>query len=245
MASFGSLKSAIFEKEERKQQYQAHIRGLNAYDRHKKFVKDYVGFYGKETTTFEKLPVKTDHDTLKEGYRFIRSEEDDMDPSWEQRLVKRYYNKLFKEYCIADMSQYKNGKIGLRWRVEKEVVSGKGQFICGNKHCDEKDGLASYEVNFSYFEAGENKQALVKLVACERCAEKLHYKRQKEKELSEKREKEDYKRKRDRKSDDSGETESRRSEERRKKGKKASTSAADSKIDDDENFDEFLEGMFP
>lgn len=103
-----------------------------------------------------------------------------------------------------------------------------GQFICGNKHCDEKEGLASYEarvcslyessqlisslaflltelivedisfvnivtfykfscifieslhpifhflfavllqVNFSYFEAGENKQALVKLVACER-----------------------------------------------------------------------------
>lgn len=30
--------------------------------------------------------------------RFIRSEEDDMDPSWEQRLVKRYYAKLFKEY---------------------------------------------------------------------------------------------------------------------------------------------------
>jgi hypothetical protein len=24
-----------------------------------------------------------------------------------------------------------------------------GQFICGNKHCDEKDGLASYEVRYS------------------------------------------------------------------------------------------------
>ncbi|RVX02878.1 Protein FRA10AC1 [Vitis vinifera] len=89
--------------------------------------------------------------------------------------------------------------IGLRWRTEKEVISGKGQFICGNKHCDKRDGLTSYEgktkplcwpsgqplmiiceiylnstsivkkeVNFSYFEAGENKQALVKLVTCER-----------------------------------------------------------------------------
>ncbi|RRT74829.1 hypothetical protein B296_00031888, partial [Ensete ventricosum] len=57
-------------------------------------------------------------------------------------------------------------QIGLRWRTEKEVVSGKGQFICGNKKCNEKDGLGSYEVNFSYLEAGENKQALVKLVAC-------------------------------------------------------------------------------
>ncbi|KAM2918792.1 hypothetical protein COP2_040837 [Malus domestica] len=148
MASFGSLKSAIFDREERKQQYQAHILGLNAYDRHKKFVKDYVNFYGRQESSHVKPPVKTDQDTLREGYRFIRSEEDDMDRSWEQRLVKRYYDKLFKEYCIADMSHYKSGKIGLRWRTEKEVVSGKGQFICGNKHCDVKDGLASYEASF-------------------------------------------------------------------------------------------------
>ncbi|KAK4253725.1 hypothetical protein QN277_010364 [Acacia crassicarpa] len=244
MASFGSLKSAIFEREERKQQYQAHIRGLNAYDRHKKFVNDYVRFYGKEKPSNLRLPIKTDEDTLREGYRFIRSEEDDMDPSWEQRLVKRYYNKLFKEYCIADMSHYKSGKIGLRWRTEKEVISGKGQFICGNKHCDEKDGLASYEVNFCYFEAGENKQALVKLVVCERCAEKLHYKRRKEKEKLEKREQEDS-RKRNRSKSDDDSDELNESKEKRRKGKRASTSASDHKTDDDDNFDEFLEGMFP
>ncbi|KAF9613804.1 hypothetical protein IFM89_011973, partial [Coptis chinensis] len=29
-------------------------------------------------------------------------------------------------YCIADMSKYKKGEIGLRWRIEKEVISGKG-----------------------------------------------------------------------------------------------------------------------
>ena len=74
-SSFASLKSAIFDREEKKQyvqsslssnflilsikfdslfffssllnfgfwfrQYQAHIRGLNAYERHKKFIKDY------------------------------------------------------------------------------------------------------------------------------------------------------------------------------------------------------------
>ncbi|KAI3982309.1 hypothetical protein MKX01_037842, partial [Papaver californicum] len=110
MASFASLESAIFEKEERKQQYQSHIRGLNAFDRHKKFVKDYVDFYGTRRKVDIVFPSKTDQDTLREGYRFIRSEEDDMDRSWEQRLVKRYYDKLFKEYCIADMSQYKKGK---------------------------------------------------------------------------------------------------------------------------------------
>ncbi|XP_057978649.1 uncharacterized protein LOC131165034 isoform X3 [Malania oleifera] len=215
MASLGSMKSAIFDKEERKQQYQAHIRGLNAYDRHKKFLKDYVTFYGKESSTHKKLPVKTDQDTLREGYRFIRSEEDDINPTWEQRLVKRYYDKLFKEYCIADMSQYKTGKIGLRWRTEKEVISGKGQFVCGNKHCDEKEGLASYEVNFSYFEAGESKQALVKLVTCERCAGKLLYKKQNEREQLDKKEKEELRRKRERpNSDDDADDE--RSKQKRK-----------------------------
>ncbi|GMI95725.1 hypothetical protein like AT4G15030 [Hibiscus trionum] len=248
MASFGSIKSAIFDREEKKQQYQAHIRGLNAYDRHKKFLNDYVGFCGKEKSTDVKFPVKTDHDTLREGYRFIRSEEDDMNPYWEQKLVKRYYDKLFKEYCIADMSQYRSGKIGLRWRTEKEVISGKGQFLCGNKHCNEKDGLASYEVNFSYFEAGENKQALVKLVTCERCAEKLHYKKRKE-EL-ERKQKKEYKRKRDQSKDkDDTDEEYERSREKRK-GNRASSSAVnresddDDDDDDDEDFDRYLEGMF-
>ncbi|XP_062115347.1 uncharacterized protein LOC133829632 [Humulus lupulus] len=246
MASFASLKSEIFAKEEKKQQYQAHISGLNAYDRHKKFIKDYVVHYGKEKSSNIRLPIKTDQDTLREGYRFIRSEEDDMDTSWEQRLVKRYYDKLFKEYCLADMSHYKTGKIGLRWRTEKEVVSGKGQFICGNKHCDEKEGLASYEVNFSYFEAGENKQALVKLVTCERCAEKLHYKKRKEKEKSERLDQEEHRKKRNRsRSDDDTDSDKEKSKEKRRKGKKASASASDLKVDDDDHFDEYLEGMFP
>ncbi|KAI3739945.1 hypothetical protein L2E82_30359 [Cichorium intybus] len=244
MASFGSIRSEIFDKEEKKQQYQAHILGLNAYDRHKKFLKDYVSYYGGEGQKQEKLPVKTDQDTLREGYRFIRSEEDDMDTSWEQRLVKRYYNKLFKEYCIADMSHYKTGKIGLRWRTEKEVTSGKGQFVCGNKHCSEEEGLSSYEVNFAYFEAGENKQALVKLVTCERCAKKLLYKKlkEKEKEESKRREKEEHQKKREREETDDDDT---RKDYERGKGKKLSTSTGDGKADEEDNFDEFLQGMFP
>ena len=32
--------------------------------------------------------------------RFILSEDDDMDSTWEKRLVKRYYDKLFKEYPV-------------------------------------------------------------------------------------------------------------------------------------------------
>ncbi|KAI4302520.1 hypothetical protein MLD38_038254 [Melastoma candidum] len=250
-SSLGALKSQIFDKEERKQQYQAHIRGLNAYDRHKKFLNDYVHFYGGEKSHKGNARIRTDHDTLREGYRFIRSEEDDWDSSWEQRLVKRYYDKLFKEYCIADMTKYKTGKIGLRWRTEIEVISGKGQLICGNKHCDDTSGLASYEVNFSYFESGENKQALVKLVTCKRCAEKLNYKKLKDKEVLEEKEKDksekqwksDSKRKRDHESEYMD-----RKKESKIKGDEQSMSGSKhmGKDDDDnENFNEFLEGMFP
>ena len=39
--------------------------------------------------------------------RFIRDEADDNEDTWEVRLAKRYYSKLFKEYCIADLSKYK------------------------------------------------------------------------------------------------------------------------------------------
>lgn len=37
-------------------------------------------------------------------------------------MARKYYDKLFKEYCLTEMSGYKKGRIGLRWRTEKEVM---------------------------------------------------------------------------------------------------------------------------
>lgn len=51
----------------------------------------------------------------------------------------------------------------MRWRIEKEVLVGKGQFICGEKKCNSRDGLKTWEVNFGYIEHGAKKNALVKL----------------------------------------------------------------------------------
>lgn len=181
MASFTGVKNEVFERQQRRQQYNDRVLGLNAYERHKQFMLDYQTHYGDVPGAQQQpLPLKTDFDTLKETYRFIRSEEDDLERSWEQRLAKRYHDKLFKEYCIADMSRYKENRIGLRWRTEKEVVSGKGQFECGNKNCSSREGLRSYEVNFAYKEAGESKQALVKLRVCPKCSYKLNYRKEKE-----------------------------------------------------------------
>ncbi|KAH0895196.1 hypothetical protein HID58_057625 [Brassica napus] len=97
-------------------------------------------------------------------------------------------------------------------------------------------------VNFSYHEAGEHKQALVKLVTCERCAEKLYYKRRKDAERSESKEKKRQRRKRNRSS-----SEDDIEEEERRKGKKnkSKLEGCEREGKDDENFDEFMEGMFP
>ncbi|XP_058292185.1 protein FRA10AC1 isoform X2 [Hylobates moloch] len=142
-----------------------HLIAMDAYQRHTKFVNDYILYYGGKKEDFKRLGEndKTDLDVIRENHRFLWNEEDEMDMTWEKRLAKKYYDKLFKEYCIADLSKYKENKFGFRWRVEKEVISGKGQFFCGNKYCDKKEGLKSWEVNFGYIEHGEKRNALVKL----------------------------------------------------------------------------------
>lgn len=51
----------------------------------------------------------------------------------------------------------------MRWQTESEMVSGKGQFVCGNRICYETKHIRTWEVNFSYMEHGEKKNTLVKL----------------------------------------------------------------------------------
>lgn len=155
----------------------AHLISLNAFERHKKFVSDYILYYGGQMADFKRPAAKdkTDHDVLRENHRFLWREEDEEDMTWEKELAKKYYDKLFKEYCIADLSRYKENKFGFRWRTENEVVSGKGQFQCGNKRCEKQEGLKSWEVNFAYVEHGEKRNALVKLRLCPECSFKLNY----------------------------------------------------------------------
>lgn len=167
---------------------------MNAYERHQRYIRDYVLYYGRgKLPAVPQKPTKSDYDILKQQYRFIRTEEDDRaDDSreaWEKRLARRYYERLYREYCIADLTRYREGQVGMRWRVEKEVIIGKGQFICGNKHCEAKEDLKSYEVNFQYAEAGETKNALVKLRLCLPCAYKLNYKKEQQKKKEEKKRK--------------------------------------------------------
>ncbi|KAI8826663.1 folate-sensitive fragile site protein Fra10Ac1-domain-containing protein [Fimicolochytrium jonesii] len=172
------------------QVFRKEFSGLTAFQRHKKMMTDYVAYYQSQVSNQPQKVEKSDVDILKEQHRFLREDEDESsETTWEARVAKKYYDKLFKEYCVANLSRYKTSQIALRWRTQKEVVAGKGQFICANLSCDENPNLRSWEVNFAYVEARERKNALVKLRLCPRCSYKLNYKKIKELRREEKEEK--------------------------------------------------------
>ncbi|XP_069913706.1 protein FRA10AC1 isoform X7 [Oryctolagus cuniculus] len=159
-----------------------HLIAMDAYQRHTKFVNDYILYYGGKKEDFRRLGEndKTDLDVIRENHKFLWNEEDEVDMTWEKRLAKKYYDKLFKEYCIADLSRYKENKgnwhgatgvvealllassellwpsltgwkFGFRWRVEKEVISGKGHSSSEkkdpvNRNSDEEDSASESEL---------------------------------------------------------------------------------------------------
>lgn len=175
---------ADFEEEHGKMHRRmAKMMSMNAYERHKEMINLYYLSYPGATKLLNR-PVqdeKTDLDVLKKHHKFVWSEEDEtgVADSWEKRMAKKYYEKLFKEYCIVDLSMYKHNKIGMRWRTEQEVKDGKGQLSCGARKCPETSGLASWEVNFAYKEDGRSKNTLVKARLCPKCSDRLNYGTQK------------------------------------------------------------------
>jgi protein FRA10AC1 len=138
----------------------------------------------------DKTKFKRDIDVVKENHKFLweDGDGDEQNPkslSWEQRIAKKYWDKLFKEYAITDLTYYKSkllcrkntfnvsrreNRIAFRWRIEKEVIDGKGQFICAQKKtCSETEGLRTWEVPFGYAEDDKKKMALVKVRLCAEC----------------------------------------------------------------------------
>ncbi|XP_063622156.1 protein FRA10AC1 homolog isoform X3 [Cydia splendana] len=158
----------------------ARLRNLNPYELHKYLVNVYCLNKKGSTTVLgrDTSRDRTDLDVIRENHKFLW-EDDDVADTWERQLAKKYYDKLYKEYCICDLTRYKDNRVALRWRVEHEVVAGKGQFQCGSKHCTNATGLRSWEVNFAYVEDGEKKNALVKLRLCPECSDKLNYRSKK------------------------------------------------------------------
>jgi len=117
-----------------------------------------------------------DRVALEDHYSFIPSEStsknNTLKNEWQERMVAKYHDHLFKEFALADLSI--PGRIGLRWRTREEVINGRGDRTCGNKRCqnnsdDNNSSLVTLEVPFSYYERGEKKIELVKLKLCSSC----------------------------------------------------------------------------
>ncbi|XP_065565172.1 protein FRA10AC1-like [Artemia franciscana] len=170
---------------------------MTAYDRHKQMINNYFLYYKGSTSALQqdRSRLKRDSDIVREHHQFLWESNEEAQ-SWEKRLAKKYYDKLYKEYCICDLRFYKENKVALRWRTEKELVEGKGQFSCGEKHCSEKDHLRTWEVNFAYAEHGQKKNALVKLRLCPDCSYKLNY-HKKKKDITKKVKKPKHKKKKE------------------------------------------------
>lgn len=120
MASHGTLRSSAYDSVERGQYFQGHMAGMSAHERHTKLVSDYQRFYQHPqlpTETKTAALVSTDFDALREGHRFLRSEADDAETSWEAKLAKRYYSRLYREYAVADLSRWVDGDGVCEWEV--------------------------------------------------------------------------------------------------------------------------------
>ena len=123
---------------------------------------------------------KSDQEVLEQHFQFIRDNDADVAEAqkggaaaWAVRFAQKYYAKLSKTYVLVDLSRYKTGAVGMRWRTGKEVVAGKGQFACGSLSCSATADLVSLEVPFSYSEGGTQKAALVTARLCPLCAQRL------------------------------------------------------------------------
>ncbi|GJD07457.1 Protein FRA10AC1 [Galdieria sulphuraria] len=134
---------------------------FNAYEKHVRDINNFVIPYQRENK-YKKVVGETDLDVLKREYRFIRESEEEDAKSWETRLARRHYERLYKDYAIAELSQWREGSVGFRWLNQTEVLQGKGYSCCAATDCDSASELNTFEVPFTYEEDGETKATLVK-----------------------------------------------------------------------------------
>ncbi|KAK6535576.1 hypothetical protein TWF694_002031 [Orbilia ellipsospora] len=168
----------------------------SAYARHIQKCLQYVDYYGGSVPSVSK--GTTERDLLEQEFQFLRDDADNGVESGRQdtakEIAKKYYDNLFREFALIDLSRWREGQVALRWRTKQEVLQGLGQFTCASLTCprhaaptedslefsldsEEGDGmvpLETIEMNFGYVEKGIKKNALVKVCVCEKCAGKLH-----------------------------------------------------------------------
>lgn len=91
------------------------MRYMNPYDLHKALINHYMLKKPGDTKIFERDTSKdrTDYDVLRDHHKFLWDES--TPDTWETQFAKKYYDKLFKEYCIGDLSFYKENKVKIAY----------------------------------------------------------------------------------------------------------------------------------
>ena len=65
---------------------------------------------------------RTDYDELSKAYKFVLEDDKDAEDgknkasTWQDRMVIKYHEYLYKSHVIADLSRFEKGGLGLRWR---------------------------------------------------------------------------------------------------------------------------------
>lgn len=92
--------------------FRTQLRYLNPYDLHKLIINDYVLRRPGDTSLLRRDNSKdrNDYHVIKENHKFLWDCKETPD-SWELQFAKKYYDKLFKEYCIGDLTLYKENKV--------------------------------------------------------------------------------------------------------------------------------------
>ena len=73
----------------------------------------YYGPKGRSALKPDTSKYKKDIDIVRENHKFLWEDEegeevDTKNLKWEQRIAKKYWDKLFKEYAITDLTQFKS-----------------------------------------------------------------------------------------------------------------------------------------
>ena len=58
-------------------------------------------------------------------YRFLRADDEEpKDLSWDEKVAKKYYDSLYKEFAVCDLKHYKSGNVRLSCSWTKSATAG-------------------------------------------------------------------------------------------------------------------------
>ena len=80
-------------------------------------------------------------------YRFLRddTEGDESKLSWDERLAKKYYSSLYREYAVCDLKHYKSGNVNVFDGSDSIRLSDQLILILHSLRCAGAPKLKSYQ----------------------------------------------------------------------------------------------------